>query len=126
MKSQRDDGTKSCVVEIDNADAVEMPHLPKHHFSISQDTTELKFEHNGSHKHCMIKRKQVPIEPGFAITVHKAQGHTMDRVIVDLAGCSGTEPPYAMTSRAISKRVTCFARLRSQADNEFTDGSDGW
>ena len=25
---------KSCVVEIKDSDAVEMPHLPKHHFSI--------------------------------------------------------------------------------------------
>ena len=93
---------KSCVVEIENADAVEMPHLPKHHFPILPDITDLKFEHNGSHKRCMIKRKQVPIEPGFAMTVHKAQGRTMERVIVDLAGCTGTEPPYVMASRAKS------------------------
>ena len=93
---------KSCVVEIENADAVEMPHLPRHHFPILPDITDLKFEHNGSHKRCMIKRKQVPIEPGFAMTVHKAQGRTLERVIVDLAGCTGTEPPYVMASRAKS------------------------
>ena len=49
-----------------------------------------------------MKRKQVPIEPGFAMTVHKAQGKTLERVIVDLAGCVGTEPPYFMVSRATS------------------------
>ena len=36
------------------------------------------------------------------MTVHKAQGQTMERVIVDLEGCSGTEPPYVMASRATS------------------------
>jgi hypothetical protein len=93
---------KSCIVEIPDSDAVEMPHLPRHHFPILPDTTDLKFEHGGSHKRCTIKRKQVPIEPGFSMTVHKAQGQTMDRVIVDLAGCTGTEPPYVMCSRATS------------------------
>ena len=93
---------KSCVVEIPDSVAVEIPHLPPHHFPILPDTTELKFEHGGSHKRCTIKRKQVPIEPGFAITSHKAQGKTMDRVIIDLAGCIGTEQPYVMVSRATS------------------------
>lgn len=93
---------KSCVVEIPDTDAVEVPHLPKHHFPILPDTTDLVFEHGASHRKCKVKRKQVPIEPGFAMTVHKAQGKTMGRVIVDLAGCVGTEPPYVMVSRATS------------------------
>ena len=87
---------------MNNSDAVEMPHLPSHHFPILPDSTEIKFEHGVSHKRCTIRRKQVPIELGFAMTVHKAQGQTMSKVIVDLAGCSGTEPPYVMASRATS------------------------
>ena len=71
-------------------------------FPILTDTIELKFEHGGSLKRCMIKRKQVPIEPGPAMTVHKAQGQTMGCVIIDLMGCIGTEPPYAMVSKAMS------------------------
>ena len=93
---------RSCVVEIPNSEDVEIPHLPKHHFPVLPDTTDLKFEHGGSHKKLTIKRKQVPIEPGFAMTVHKAQGQTMPRVIVDLEGCFGTEQPYVMISRATS------------------------
>lgn len=93
---------RSCVVDIKGSEEVDMPHLPKHNFPVLPDTTELKFEHGGSHRRCTIKRKQVPIEPGFAMTVHKAQGQTMARVIVDLAGCTGTEPPYVMVSRATS------------------------
>ena len=93
---------KSCIVEIPGSDAIEMPHLPAHHFPILPDTTDITFEHTASHKRCIIKRKQVPVEPGFVLTAHKAQGQTIERVIVDLAGCSGTEQPYVMASRSMS------------------------
>ena len=93
---------KSCVVEIPDSIAVDIPHLPEKHFPILPDVTKLRFEHGASHKRCTIERKQVPIEPGFAITVYKTQGKTMERVIVDLASCSGTEQPYVMISRAMS------------------------
>ena len=45
-----------------------------------------------------IKRQQVPVESGFVMTAHKARGRTMDRVVADLASCSGTEQLYVMTS----------------------------
>lgn len=93
---------KLFIVEITSSDDVEMRHLPKHHFPIFPDTTELKFKHHRSHRQCTIKRRQVRIEPGFAMTLHTAQGRTMKKVIVDLAGFSGTEPPYVMVSRATS------------------------
>lgn len=93
---------RSCVVDIPDSEDVEIPHLPKHHFPILPDTSDLRFEHGGSHKMCTIKRRQVPIEPGFAMTVYKAQGQTMPRVIVDLDGCKGAEQCYVMVSRATS------------------------
>ncbi|TFK65642.1 hypothetical protein BDN72DRAFT_745795, partial [Pluteus cervinus] len=34
------------------------------------------------------------------MTVHRAQGMTMERVIVDLKNCTGSEAPYVMISRA--------------------------
>ncbi|KAJ7092165.1 hypothetical protein C8R44DRAFT_587366, partial [Mycena epipterygia] len=36
------------------------------------------------------------------MTAHKAQGKTLDAVIVDLESTSGTESPYVMLSRATS------------------------
>jgi len=33
------------------------------------------------------------------MTAHEAQGQTMD-MVVDLAGCSGTEQPHVMVSRS--------------------------
>lgn len=40
--------------------------------------------------------------PAFAMTAHKAQGQTMNSVIVDLESCVGTESPYVMVSRVKS------------------------
>ena len=102
MDNQNRRHLKSCIVEIPGADPIEMPHLPERHFPILPDVTDITFEHSASRKRCVIKRRQVPIEPGFAITVHKAQGQTMGKVVVDLAGCSGTEQPYVMVSRCTS------------------------
>jgi len=104
---------KSCIVEIPGSDAIEMPHLPVHHFPILADITDITFKHGGSRKCCMIKRKQVPIEPGFAMTAHKAQGQTMGKVVVDLAGCSGTEQPYVMVLRSTSIEGLCQGNLAS-------------
>jgi len=50
----------------------------------------------------MIKRTQLPIAPAFAMTAHKAQGQTLDKVIIDLESCKGTESPYVMVSRVTS------------------------
>ncbi|TDL19354.1 hypothetical protein BD410DRAFT_727336 [Rickenella mellea] len=40
--------------------------------------------------------------PAFALTDYKAQGKTMQRVIVDLESCRGSQSPYVMLSRATS------------------------
>jgi hypothetical protein len=58
----------------------------------------MTFTHPYSKRRCNIQRTQVPIVPAFAMTVHKAQGQTMDNVIVDLQGCDGTESAYVMIS----------------------------
>ena len=110
----------SSVVEVVGSNPVDIAQLPKHHFPVLPDVMEITYEHSASHWRCMIKRKQVPMEPGFAITAHKAQGKTMDKVVVDLAGCSGTEQPYVMVSRCTLleglvilqnfdiKKITCW------------------
>lgn len=73
---------KWCVVEIPGSDVDAMPHLPVNHFLILPDTTDITYEHTASHKRCVMKRKQVPIEPEFVITAHKAQGQTMVRAAI--------------------------------------------
>ncbi|KAG1860008.1 hypothetical protein C8R48DRAFT_575209, partial [Suillus tomentosus] len=63
------------------------------------------------------------------MTTHKAQGQTLQRVIVDLEGCTGTEAPYVMLSRVTSlegllvlrpfaqKKISC----RRSEDGRFED-----
>ena len=35
-------------------------------------------------KSTTIKRKQIPLEPGYSCTAHKSQGQTLSEVLVDL------------------------------------------
>jgi len=93
----------SCIVEIPDLTAEPLPHLPPQHVAIISDTVEMRsITHPISGQKCTMKRFQVPLAPGFAITAHKAQGLTLPRVIVDLASCRGTESPYVMVSRCTS------------------------
>ena len=67
-----------------------MPHLPDNYPPITSETSEFKFEHGGSRKGCTVQQKRMPVEPGFSTAAYKAQGLTIDQVIVDPAGCAGT------------------------------------
>ena len=94
---------KSCVIEVPDITCDPLPHLPPKHVAILSDTTEMRpIIHPASGKNCTMKRFQVPLTPGFAMTAHKAQGLTLPRVVIDLASCKGTEPPYVMASRCTS------------------------
>lgn len=80
-----------------------------------KDTINLTFWYPHSGKKCKIKCIQLPILPALAMTAHKSQGQTMEKAIVDLEGCSGSESSYICTSLdslAIlcsfsKKRITC-------------------
>lgn len=72
-----------------------------HDVPILPDVIDMNFMHLYTKKSC-IMCTQVPIVPAFAMTVHHAQGQTMQCVIVDLKSCHGTESPYVMVSRATS------------------------
>ena len=50
----------------------------------------------------LLSRTQIPLAAGYAITVHKSQGMTLDRVIVDLARAFEQSQIYVALSRARS------------------------
>ena len=119
----------SCIVELPDSTINPLPHLPPQHVPIISDTVEMRsIIHPISGRSCTMKRFQVPLAPGFAITAHKAQGLTLPHVIIDLASCRGTEPPYVMVSRCKSldgllvmrpfsiSKITC--RRSQEARNE--------
>ena len=91
---------KSCIVEVPDVNCNPLPHLPPGHVAIISDTVGMRpIIHPASGKSCTMRRFQVPLTPGFAMTAHKAQGLTLSRVIIDFASCRGTESAYVMASR---------------------------
>lgn len=119
---------RSVILEIPGCSTEALPHLQTLEIPILTDVTPMKFKHPYTHQSCTIKRTQVPVVPAFAMTAHRAQGQTMEKVIVDLESCRGTEAPYVMLSRARSlegvlvlrpfsaARITC--RLSQDARRE--------
>ncbi|RXW18892.1 hypothetical protein EST38_g6956 [Candolleomyces aberdarensis] len=93
----------SCVVLIEKSAPDAMPTLGRHEMPILSDNETIKVHHPYDRtKTYTFERRQVPIVPAFAMTAHRAQGQTMDRVIIDLESCSGSGAPYVMASRATS------------------------
>ena len=62
----------------------------------------MTFTHLYSKKKLKIKCTQIPIQPAFSMTAYKSQGVSLERVVVDLESCSGSEAPYVMVSRVKS------------------------
>ena len=121
----------SCIAEIPDLISDPLPHLPPKHVAVISDTVEMRsIVHPISGRTCTMKRLQVPLAPGFAITAHKAQGLTLPNVIVDIANCRGTEAPYVMISRCTNLDgllimrpfpiLKITSRRSQEARNEFS------
>jgi hypothetical protein len=93
---------QSCVVYVPDMTGPPLPGLPPKHAAVLTETVDMTFTHPDSHKKCVMKRTQLPLVPAFAMTAHKAQGKTMEAIVVDLESTHGTEAPYVMISRATS------------------------
>lgn len=95
----------SVVVTIDESTCEPMPELDLHDVPILCDSVTMLFEgrkKNGKTRRS-AQRRQVAIVPAFSMTAHRAQGQSMERVIVDIESCRpGSEAPYVMISRATS------------------------
>lgn len=59
-------------------------------------------ERGGCKPYSLLSRTQVPLLPGYAMTVHASQGMTLENVVVDLARCWEAGQAYVTLSRAKS------------------------
>ncbi|KAG2134072.1 hypothetical protein DEU56DRAFT_700395, partial [Suillus clintonianus] len=90
----------SCIVEFPHS-KLQLPDLPPKHFPISSVSwsfaTLLTSESGEQYSH-RITRKQLPIQPAFAVTGQSAQGKTLPNIIVNLK--EGGFAAYVAASRA--------------------------
>lgn len=92
----------SCVIESDGIVGPPLPGLEANHAVALQDNVEMTFIHPHSKEKLKIKRTQLPIQPAFSITAYKSHSLSLDKVVIDLESCSGSEAPYVMASRVKS------------------------
>lgn len=110
----------SCVIRTETYRGKCLPFTDLGDVPVLPDSVDIKFVQQYSRKKMTIKRKQLPLLPAFAMTVHKAQGLTLDKVVVDLSGCKGTESPYVMLSRV--RKLDDVAILRPFSIDKITGG----
>jgi len=89
---------------------VRLKNLPKGYFPILPSSWKFTttVERDGKEEKLRITRYQVPIQPGFAITAHSAQGKTLPRVIASLH--EGGFGAYVIASRAKNRNDLCITQ----------------
>ncbi|OTA00520.1 aaa ATPase [Trichoderma parareesei] len=69
----------------------------------------------------LLHRTQIPLMPGWAMSVHRSQGMTLDRVIVDLSNAFEDGQVYVALSRATSLEGL---KIEGSASGLFTTGGN--
>lgn len=93
---------ESCIIYTPSSSDRSLPHLERFQSVVLADTVEFMLRHPFDHSSLKVKRTQICLQPGFAMTVHKSQGLSTRTAVVDLEGCRGTEAPYVILSRVKS------------------------
>ncbi|KAH0495057.1 hypothetical protein TgHK011_008629 [Trichoderma gracile] len=69
----------------------------------------------------LLHRTQIPLMPGWAMSVHRSQGMTLDRVIVDLSNAFEEGQVYVALSRATTLEGL---KIEGSASGLFTTGGN--
>ncbi len=80
-----------CIVHIPSAQTPQMMGLAVNEYPIFSDMVYVHHCGVKSKQSISFKQTQVPLIPAFAMTAHKSQGQTLDKAIIDLKDCHGTE-----------------------------------
>jgi hypothetical protein len=107
-------GLTSCscaIVEFPDS-PVKLEGLPQGYFPITpvtfSFTASLTRERDGKIEKLKFSRHQLPIQPGFAVTGHSAQGKTLPKVLANLH--EGGFGAYVAASRAKSRTGLCITQ----------------
>lgn len=93
---------ESCVIELPDITCDPMEGLKPNEVVALAEEFDVKIKDWRTDETTTFKRRQLPIQPAFAMTDYKAQGRTLKNVILDLRNCVGSQSPYVMVSRATS------------------------
>lgn len=93
---------ESCVVEVSDMTCDPMPGLKDKEVVALAEDVEFKIKDYRTGEKATFSRRQLPIQPAFAMTDYKSQGRTLQYAIVDLTACTGSQSPYVMVSRVTS------------------------
>lgn len=104
-------GSRGVVVGFDGAS------LPIVRFASCNETRTLEtvvWEQKGTNEDVFASRRQIPLALAYALTVHKAQGLSLDRVHVHLERCFAPGMAYVALSRCRSLAGLQVSGLRLQ------------
>jgi len=102
LNAKEDRILTSCSVTLHNPTGDQMPWLAADEVPILAESTSFTISHHYWKTAQTFKRIQVPLSPAFALTAHRSQGQSLEKVVVDLKNVHGSEAPYVMVSRAKS------------------------
>lgn len=107
------------IIEFDSGTRAEILPVETPQYSCRIDKDE-----NGNDKIVIFKSggfTQIPLIPGYAITIHRSQGMTLSNVILDIgAGCFASGQLYVAVSRCRSLESLFLKQAISQ-DDVFVD-----
>ncbi|KAE8221649.1 hypothetical protein CF319_g5026 [Tilletia indica] len=93
---------RGVLLKFPRLEHIQLTNLPQGTFPVAPASSSFHFREGGGHPVLRVTRRQLPLQLGFAMTVHSAQGITAEHgVVVDLR--TGGFDAYVAASRATTR-----------------------
>lgn len=107
----------SAIVTVTKSSGDTLPGLPPYDVVVLPQSCYFTIKHPESRGEVTYKRRQLPLQPAFALTDYKAQGKTLPHAIVDLQSCTNPSSAYVMVSRVTSLDGLLILRPFEEKEN---------